>query len=93
MISIGFSFHILMVLFHLRQNSILLVAELDPCRVNPSDAVLKLDNAIDLPDLTSGMATPQRTRVYYIGPLFPNMKLAQLIANLTEPGLPSDLTI
>jgi len=78
---------------HLTENSILFIAKFDFHRINPPDAVLKLDNAVDLPNLASWMTAAQMACVHYIGPLFPNMKLTQLVTNLTEPGLPSNFTI
>jgi hypothetical protein len=82
-----------MMLFHLRQNSVFLVAELDFRRVNPPDTVLKLDNSVDLPDLASGMTAPQRTCVYYIGPMLPAMKISKFTVYLTEPGFPFDFAV
>lgn len=82
-----------MVFCHLCQQGILLIAELDLRRVYPPDAVRKLDDTVDLPNLASRVTAPQRTRIYHIGPMLSAMEISKLAIYLTEPGFPSDFTI
>lgn len=56
-----------------------------------SDLSGKLHNAIDLPNLASGMTTPQRTCVYYIGPMLPAVEISKLAVYLAEPSFQFDV--